>query len=79
MPELSKCLTAWYDPYRGFLCLGHRLWSKYVFEDSISTETSRLCVVFFGQVDGMKVTLDADADGTVTKAEFHALLHGDEL
>lgn len=30
-----------------------------------------------GQVDGMKASMDADADGTVTKAEFHALLHGE--
>ena len=29
-------------------------------------------------VAGMRSTLDADEDGKVTKAEFHALLHQDE-
>ena len=30
-----------------------------------------------GLVDGMKASLDADGDGAVTRAEFHALLHGE--
>lgn len=39
----------------------------------------RLRIILATQVEGMKVSMDADDDGTVTKAEFHALLHGTEL
>jgi hypothetical protein len=30
-------------------------------------------------VSGMKAAMDADKDGVVTHAEFHNLLHPDEL